>query len=426
MGSSETLRALYRPGWPHTNTSACDSKDGRPEIIPAVDTTPSILELLRDLVAVPSRGGVDDYGPVTEVVLRWLGAAGITVQRLETTDGKLVALAADIGRAPGRGPRYVLNATLDTAGCGDLSSWSTNPTGAEIRDGWLYGRGAADSKSGAAIFCHVARDLYAERARIDGTLTLLFDLEEHTGAFSGVQRFMSTVAAGAPPNAVYIGYPGNDRIVVGGRGFERAIITVQGRAAHSGGSRQRGSNAVLRASHLAAELAALSLPALTTPAFPLPPQLTLTAMHGGEGFSMVPDTCLMNIDVRLTTAFVASQAREAIAQAIDAFDNASPDERRTRIEWIPGWPAYRLADDDAAVHTLQDAARQAFGRDIPTAIAGPSNVGNYLATLGVPATSGFGVTYRNLHAADECIDVASIDPVYRTYRTAMRRLLRLA
>jgi succinyl-diaminopimelate desuccinylase len=391
-----------------------------------VDATVSILTLLRDLVAVPSRGGADDYGPVTDVVVRWLGAAGIAAQRLQSVAGTPTGIVVDIGRPPGDGPRYVLNATLDTAGFGDLSNWGSDPVTAELRDGWLYGRGSADSKAGAAVFCHVARDLFVERARLAGTLTLLFDLEEHTGAFAGVQRFTSTLDPGAMPRAVYIGYPGNDRIVVGGRGFERAIVTVHGRAAHSGSSQRHGSNAVLRAARLAADLAAYPLPVTTTPDFPLPPQLTITAIAGGEGFSMVPDACSLNVDIRLTTTFTAALARRTLAQAVEVFDAAAPDERKTRIEWIPGWPAYRLDDNEPAVRALQVAACVAFGRDVPTGTAGPSNVGNYLATLGVPATSGFGVTYRNLHAPDECIEVASIEPVYGAYRSAVRSLLGIA
>ena len=391
-----------------------------------MDATPSILTLLRDLVAVPSRGGADDYGPVTDVVVDWLRVAGIAARRLEPLGGPQAGIVVDIGRPPGDGPRYVLNATLDTAGFDDLSSWSREPVSAELRDGWLYGRGGADSKAGASIFCHVARDLFAERDRLEGTLTLLFDLEEHTGAFAGVQRFIGTLPRGAMPRAVYIGYPGNDRIVVGGRGFERAIVTVYGRAAHSGSSRRHGSNAVVRAARLAADLAASPLPAVTTPEFPLPPQLTITAIEGGEGFSMVPGACSLNVDIRLNTTFTSALARRWLADAVEAFDAAAPDQRKTRIEWIAGWPAYRLDDNEPAVRVLHVAACAAFGRDVPTGIAGPSSVGNYLATLGVPATSGFGVTYRNLHAPDECIEVASIEPVYRAYRGAVRSLLGIA
>jgi succinyl-diaminopimelate desuccinylase len=60
---------------------------------------------------------------------------------------------------------------------------------------------------------------------------------------------------------------------------------------------------------------------------------------------------------------------------------------------------------------------------VPTAVAGPSNIANYLATLDVPATAGLGVTYRGIHAPDECVRLDTLAPTFRTYRDALTRLL---
>ena len=57
----------------------------------------SIVALLRDLVAVPSRGGVDDYMPVIAVVERWLATSGISARRLTNAKGQVVALVATFG-----------------------------------------------------------------------------------------------------------------------------------------------------------------------------------------------------------------------------------------------------------------------------------------------------------------------------------------
>jgi succinyl-diaminopimelate desuccinylase len=76
------------------------------------------------------------------------------------------------------------------------------------------------------------------------------------------------------------------------------------------------------------------------------------------------------------------------------------------------------------VAVLQAGARQAFGRDVPLAVAGPSNIGNFLARLGTEATCGFGVACRNLHGPDEAIDLSSIPTVYAAYLGAVRELLR--
>ena len=63
----------------------------------SVTVTPSILALLRDLVAVPSRGGVDDYAPVIAVVESWLRSVGIAARPLTAPDGRTVALKAALG-----------------------------------------------------------------------------------------------------------------------------------------------------------------------------------------------------------------------------------------------------------------------------------------------------------------------------------------
>jgi succinyl-diaminopimelate desuccinylase len=72
---------------------------------------------------------------------------------------------------------------------------------------------------------------------------------------------------------------------------------------------------------------------------------------------------------------------------------------------------------------LRTSAEAAFDRSIPLGVEGPSNVGNSLASVGVPATYGLGVTYRNVHASDECIEVSTIEPVHPTHRAAALRLV---
>ena len=60
---------------------------------------------------------------------------------------------------------------------------------------------------------------------------------------------------------------------------------------------------------------------------------------------------------------------------------------------------------------------------MPAKVAGPSNIGNYLAKLGIDATAGFGVRYKNLHGANEKIELATISAVQTIYHEAALRLL---
>jgi succinyl-diaminopimelate desuccinylase len=214
-----------------------------------------------------------------------------------------------------------------------------------------------------------------------------------------------------------------ERIAVGGRGFLRARIDVLGVAAHTGSSRRRGVNAIWRAARLVERIQTAELSAPAAPAFPLPPCMSVTTIEGGQGFSVTPDRCELGLDVRLTPHFDAEAAKALVTSFVAELDARDPGVAATQISWIEGWPAYALDGGVAVVRALHEAAAGVLGRDLPIDVVGPSSVGNFFHAHGVPATNGFGVTCENIHGADERIAVASIAPVYETYRRAITALL---
>lgn len=227
----------------------------------------------------------------------WLEEHGLPCATVHGRDAATVALACEVAGAE-PGPRFVLDACLDTAPFGDESAWTYPPTSGEITYGWMHGRGTADSKAGAAIFAHVAARLQAEADQFRGSVMVLFDVDEHTGHFGGAKAFFEREDA-LPVNGVMIGYPGIDHVITGGRGVLRARLHVHGVAGHSGGSRVTPS-AVAKAAVLIDELHTAPLPGSGGSQFPLPARLTVTAVNGGEGYSTVPDSCTLNVDIRLT------------------------------------------------------------------------------------------------------------------------------
>lgn len=181
--------------------------------------------------------------------------------------GKDVAVLVEIaGAAPG--PVLCLDACIDTAPAGDSSQWSDPPFSGAVRGRRLLGRGAADSKSGVAILAHVARHL-AETPIPRGAVHVLLDADEHTGRFGGVRAYLDAIAR--PPDAVSLGYPGNDCIVVGSRGFLRARLHFSGKAAHSGEIERTGINALTRAADFALKVSGASFAEAHDPAFPFGP-----------------------------------------------------------------------------------------------------------------------------------------------------------
>lgn len=137
-----------------------------------------------------------------------------------------------------------------------------------------------------------------------------------------------------------IGYPGLDDVVVGGRGLWRAVIAVHAPSGHSGSSRTV-VGAISRAAHLVRLLDAADMPGVGGGSgFPLPPKLSVTSFHGGQGFSVTPDRCELNVDVRITPAFDAHDAETLIRKAVAELDAELPAPKPTEITPVASWPPH--------------------------------------------------------------------------------------
>lgn len=380
----------------------------------------SVTALTRDLVAIPSRGGIDPYQPIIDHLGGWLREHQLPVTVLTDETGAAVGLTCEIvGARPG--PRWVLDACLDTAPFGDETIWTHPPTSAAIDGNWLHGRGSADSKSGAAIFSHIAARLATITGHLAGRLVLLFDLDEHTGGFGGAKRYFEGPDAPRDVAGVMIGYPGMDKLVIGGRGVHRVQLRVHGVASHSGG-RHSTPNAITKAADLITALSAAPLPADTAAAFPLPGKLTVTAVVGGDGYSVTPDLCTLHVDLRTTPTFDDAAAARHLTAVLAKVDARWSGTHATEIQVETRWPPYALPHD-AALRTALLQAATAACLTVDARIAGPSNIGNYLAGLGIPATAGFGVEHTGLHANDERIRLDTIPAVMATYHHAVLTLM---
>jgi succinyl-diaminopimelate desuccinylase len=380
-----------------------------------------VVTLIGELVRISSRGGIDSYDPVLGTMAAWLSERGLPCRRLADPGGTTVALICEVAGA-GPGPRYVLDACLDTAPFGDEGAWTYPPLSGRILDGWLHGRGSCDSKAGAAIFAHIAARLRQAADSFVGAVVLLFDVDEHTGSFGGAKAYFDGLAVRSRVDGVMIGYPGLEHVIIGGRGVLRAQVHVHGVAGHSGGTKSN-PGAIAKAADLVQELQRVPLPGPAGPAFPLSAKLTVTEIAGGEGYTTVPDLCVVKVDVRLTPALDDAAALDLLRSAVADVDAAWPGTPPTDVEVTTRWPPYALPESSP----LRNALLQAAGRAglAPVAkIAGPSNIGNYLAGLGIPATAGFGVDYRGLHGTDERIRLDSVPPVQAAYHRALLSLLR--
>jgi succinyl-diaminopimelate desuccinylase len=375
----------------------------------------SILQLASQLVATRSCAGIDAPNGVLALAEAWLDEHDLAPRLLADGDGRPVALLVEI-ESDRPGPLLCLDACIDTAPAGDPAQWSEQPFSGAVQGHRLLGRGSADSKSGVAILAHVART-FAAMGLPRGTLHVLFDADEHTGRFGGARAYLDSLSR--LPDDASLGYPGNDCMVVGSRGFFRARVHFSGKAAHSGDVERTGVNAISKAAAFALGVEKAHFGETHDPAFPFGPAATVTHIEGGQGFSIVPDHAACHVDVRLTRAFDTAHARRwlvALAHGVDA---------QCRIEVVDTWPAYLVEPTDRLATSFGAAAQAAFGRVVPAEVSGLSNIGNLLAARGVPTICAPGVSFANIHATDEWADVETIAPVYQMYCDAVRRFLSL-
>lgn len=376
-----------------------------------------VVELAADLVRIPSQGGIDPPDAILAHIAAWFSDHRVPFRSLEDDKGRPLGLFVTVDGAES-GPALCLDACVDTAPVGDPNRWRLPPFGGIVEAGMLHGRGAADSKLGAAILMHLA-ELFTREPPKSGKLYILFDADEHTGGFGGVKAFLE--AAPTQPIAMVLGYPGHESIVRGARGFLRCEIEVSGIAAHSGSINRRGVNAISKAARLVAALEAVAIPDEGN--FPLPPASTITRFCGGEGFSQVPDRALIGVDLRLTPDFCQNAAKEWLKAVIARFDAEQGDGLSSTLRPLESWPAYEIDASHPLVRSFRVAGERAFRVAIDTQLCGPSNIGNLLSTHNIATICGVGAHYAHLHATDERVRVSDINSVIRAWELGTRSYL---
>lgn len=178
-----------------------------------------------------------------------------------------------------------------------------------------------------------------------------------------------------------LGHPGSDHVVTGRRGVLRARVHVYDVAGHSESTRT-GPGAITKAAYLIRKLHQVPLPGPPGHEFPLSAKLTVTAISGGEGYSMIPNLCTINIDIRLTPALDDPAAVALLREVVASTDAAWPCTPPTDVEVTTRWPPYALPDSSPLRDALLHGATRA-GMAPVAKVAGPSNIGNYLAGLGI-------------------------------------------
>ncbi|MES2624527.1 MAG: succinyl-diaminopimelate desuccinylase, partial [Pseudomonadota bacterium] len=266
----------------------------------------STLELCKALIARPSISPVDEG--CQELLIAELQALGFTIEKMPF--GNVANFWATRGKS---GPVLCFAGHTDVVPPGNSASWNTEPFVPTVKDGLLFGRGAADMKGSIAAMITACRNFITEHPDHNGTLAFLITSDEESIAIDGTRRVIETLEArnekitwcivGEPSSTTLTG----DVIRNGRRGSLNGILKVNGKLGH------------VAYPHLAMNPIHVFLPALTelcatqwdegNEYFP-PTSFQISNIQAGTGANnVIPGEMSVLFNFRFSTEVTAGQLR---------------------------------------------------------------------------------------------------------------------
>lgn len=370
------------------------------------------VQLTADLVRCPSV--TPEEGGALVLLEKLLSEAGFETHRVDR--GGIANLFARWGEK-GHARSFGFNGHTDVVPVGDASAWTKDPFGAEIEDGWLYGRGATDMKSGVAAFVAAAVDFVRE-APPDGALILAITGDEEADALDGTRALLDWMdAQGEKMSHCLVGEPTSpsemgEAIKIGRRGSLSAWITAKGKQGHAAYP-ERAKNPLPALVSYLSRLTAEPLDEGTDHFDPS--TLAITSIDtGNTATNVIPETATAMLNIRFNDAHTGASLLDWLRgeAEIVAEETGVALELREKISGenfltTPGW----------------------FSELISDAVARETNRRPELSTSGGTSDARFvkdhcpvvecGLVGHRMHGIDERVKVAHIHQLKAIYRAAL-------
>ena len=376
----------------------------------------SVLALTRELIARRSLTP-DDAGCCALIGAR-LEKLGFTLEYLNA-EGVTNLWATRSGGGGTPGPLVVLAGHTDIVPTGPREAWSSDPFEPTQRDGYLYGRGAADMKSGlAAMVCAVER-LVARGAPARGTIAFLVTSDEEGPCRFGTKYVAEKLRErGVRPDYAIVGEATaaarlGDRIVVGRRGSLGCDLTVQGRQGHVAYP-MKADNPIHRLAPALAELMAMKWDEGNAH-FP-PTSFQVSNIRSGTGANnVIPGVADCIFNFRYSTASTADELRAKVTAVLDR--HLPKYDARW---WHTGEPYYTA--DGALTRAAIRAAQTVTGLTPELFTGGGTSDGRFLAPLGAQVVE-IGPVNATIHQVDERVRVDDLELLSQVYERLLGDLL---
>jgi succinyl-diaminopimelate desuccinylase len=370
------------------------------------------LELTQDLLARRSVTPADEG--CQELLARRLRAAGFRVEPLRY--GNVENLWARRGGAP---PVFCFAGHTDVVPSGPLEEWSSDPFTPVIRDGVLYGRGAADMKSGLAAMVTATEAFVGAHPQHKGSIAFLITSDEEGPSVDGTKRVVETLRqrgeridwclVGEPSSEAAVG----DTVKVGRRGSLSGRLTVHGVQGHVAYP-QLAENPVHTLAPALAELTSRRWDEGTEHFQPT--SFQVSNINAGTGApNVIPGELRARFNLRYSPVQTLAGLKATVEEILHRHGV------RFSLEWyVSGEPFYTVPGVLSAA--VSAAVSEVTGVAPKLSTGGGTSDGRFIAALGAQVVE-LGVVNASIHKVNESVRVSDIETLHRMYVGVLRQLL---
>ncbi|HZF14507.1 MAG TPA: succinyl-diaminopimelate desuccinylase [Steroidobacteraceae bacterium] len=370
------------------------------------------VELTKTLIARPSVSPAD--GGCQEVLAARLAASGFRIEAMPF--GPVANLWARRGTA---GPVFCFAGHTDVVPTGPLEEWRGDPFTPSVVDGLLYGRGAADMKSGLAAMVLAAEDFVASRPDHLGSIAFLITSDEEGPSVDGTRRVVEALEArGEKIDWCVVGEPSSeercgDTIKVGRRGSLSGRLTVHGVQGHVAYP-QLADNPVHALAPALAELATRVWD--KGDEHFQPTSFQVSNISAGTG---APNVIPGELKARFNLRWSPAQTLEELRRTVEGI--LTRHQVKYSLEWfVSGLPFYTAPGK--LTHAVSASVERVTGLRPRHTTGGGTSDGRFIAPTGAQVVE-FGLVNASIHKVNEHCRVSDIELARQVHRQVLETLL---
>jgi succinyl-diaminopimelate desuccinylase len=381
------------------------------------------LSIARDLVRCPSVTPLD--AGALAVLEKLLKAAGFETHRVTFSEPGAADIDNLYARIGNSAPHITFAGHTDVVPPGDEAAWTCGAFSGEVKDGFLYGRGAVDMKGGiacsvAAVLQHLAAHGGKPSGHANGSISFLITGDEEDVAVNGTIKLLQWAAArGEKFDHCLLGEPSNvetlgDCIKIGRRGSQSGTLYVDGVQGHVAYP-HRASNPVPDISRL---IVALSDEPLDQGSAQFQPSnLEFTSVDVGNSASnVIPGAARAKFNIRYNDLHTQASLRELVEARLA---KAAGNRIRARIVWEPSNSNVFVTKPGAFTDLAAAAIEEITGRKPELSTSGGTSDARFISHY-CPVIE-FGLVGQTMHQIDERTPVADLERLTKIYRGILAR-----